>query len=131
MALPELRSTADYAADQRPKNWREGIMLLEPRNRAPLFALTSAMKSESTDDPEFSWWEEAVDLLMYQINGAVANPATTTITFDGNVKRLKVGDILRSESTGEVIRVSSVTSDTGRLCRLSRLICCMECILTR
>lgn len=111
MALPGLRSTADMGTDGRPKNWRSGLQLLSPRNNAPLYSLTAAMKSESTDDPEFNWWNESVDLLNYQINGALTNSATTVVV-DERATRLKTGDMLRFERTGEAIRVVSITSDT-------------------
>jgi hypothetical protein len=111
MALPGLRSTNDMGTDGRPKNWREGLLLLEPRNRAPLFSLTAAMSSQPTDDPEFNWWEESLDLLNYQLNGAVLIGATTIIV-DERATRLKVGDLLRNEATEEIIRVASVTNDT-------------------
>lgn len=111
MALPGMRSTADFAADQRPKNWREGILLLEPRNKAPLFALTAAMGSQSTDDPEFYWWEEAVDMHLLT-TGAAALVSDTTIQLTANGTRLKTGDALKNVRTGEAVRVVSVTDDT-------------------
>jgi hypothetical protein len=77
MALPGMKSTADFAADERPKNWREGIALLMPRNGASLFALTSAMQSASTDDPEFYWWEESAQMHNFVVNGAQTNVDTT------------------------------------------------------
>lgn len=113
MALPGLRSTADMGSDGRPKNWREGIMLNEPRNKAPLFALTSAMRSEPTDDPEFNWWEEQLDLLVYTVNdGSGMTDSETTFIVDERADRLKAGDLLRFDRTGEVIRVTSITSAT-------------------
>lgn len=111
MALPGMRSTADWGTDQRPKNWREGILLLEPRNGAPLFKLTAAMPSSSTDDPEFNWWEEDLDLHVLVVNGAQTN-VDTTIEVDQYGTRLKAGDMLKNARTGEAIRVTSVTSDT-------------------
>lgn len=54
MAINGLRTTANFVTDQRPKNWRETILLLYPNGKAPLTALTSLMKSEKTDDPEFN-----------------------------------------------------------------------------
>lgn len=111
MALPGMKSTADFATDERPKNWREGILLLEPRNKAPLAALTAAMGESTTDDPEFNWWEEAVDVHQLVVNGAQTN-VDTTIEVDAFGTRLKAGDLLREKQTGETIRVVSVTSDT-------------------
>lgn len=111
MALPGMKSTADFATDERPKNYREALMLLEPRAGASLYRLTAAMKSEPTDDPEFTWWNEAVDMYNFQINGAALIGATT-LDFDDRCTRLKPGDHLRSAATGEVIRVVSVVSAT-------------------
>lgn len=111
MALPGMKSTADFATDERPKNWREGILLLEPRNKAPLAALTAAMPEQSTDDPEFNWWEEQVDVGQLVANGGETNVATA-LTVDEFGLRLKAGDMLRVKSSGEAMRVTSITSDT-------------------
>jgi hypothetical protein len=112
MALPGMKSTADFATDERPKNYREGIMLLEPRNGAALYRLTAAMRSESTDDPEFDWWNEQQNMYTFQINGALL-AAATTVVVDAGALRLKPGDMLRVETTGEMIRVVSITTDTS------------------
>lgn len=111
MALPGLKSTADFAANERPQNWREGILLLEPRNGAPLTKLTAAMPSASTDDPTFNWWEEDVDLHVLTVSGAQTN-VDTTLEVVVNGSRLKPGDVLKNVRTGEAIRISAVTSDT-------------------
>lgn len=118
MALPGMKSTADFEADRRPKNWRDGLLRLSPRNNAPLFALTAAMKSEKTDDPEFIWWEKDVELYTYKL-GAAAAAGITTLTLDvadatmGKGTTLKPGDTLRNQRTGEVVRVAVVTSNTA------------------
>ncbi len=51
-----MRGTGDWATDQRPKNWREGILFLYPNGMMPLTAIMSKMKSERVSDPEFYWW---------------------------------------------------------------------------
>lgn len=112
MALPGLRSTADMGTDGRPKNWRQGIMLDHYRNDAPLFRMTNGMSSEMTDDPEFSWWNESVDSLIYTVNGAVASTSEETVVFDERADRLKTGDMFYNENTGEFLRVISVTNST-------------------
>lgn len=115
MALPGMKSTADFAANERPTNYREGIMLLSPRNGASLFMLTAAMQSESTNDPQFNWWEEPLNMF----NFAVATDKTTgATTFDivGGATQLKPGDNLRVDATGEVIQVVSVVDDTHFTC---------------
>jgi hypothetical protein len=56
-AIAGLRGTgtADWGTDERPKNFREMILWRNPNGSAPLTALMSKMRSESTDDPEFAW----------------------------------------------------------------------------
>lgn len=110
MALPGMKSTADFATDERPKNWREGILLLEPRNKAPLATLTAAMSEQSTDDPEFYWWEEETDVHILTLNDATGmTNAETAFIVDDFATRLKAGDLLRVKRTAETIRVTSVT----------------------
>jgi hypothetical protein len=112
MALPGMKSTADFATNERPQNWREGIALLSPRNNASLFALTSAMQSESVDDPTFNWWEEKVQMLTFTVSADVLVGATTIPLTSGGLT-LKPGDCIRVDASGEVIRVATIISDTS------------------
>lgn len=57
VAFLGMRATNDFTVTgQRPKNWRETILRLYPNGKAPLTALLSLMKNESTNDPEFHWF---------------------------------------------------------------------------
>ena len=60
MAFLGMRGNGDWVTDQRPKNWREKILQLYPNGDAPLTAILSMMKNESTDDPEFNWWTKSL-----------------------------------------------------------------------
>ncbi len=114
MALPGLKSTLDFVTDERPKNWREGIMLLEPRSKMPLFTLTNAMKSEMTDDPEFYWWEETQEMYNLTLNADLGGLVTdTALTIVNGGTKVKAGDLFKSKTSGEVMRVVSVASDTS------------------
>ena len=55
MAFLGMRGSGDWVTDQRPKNWREGILHLYPNGMAPLTAILSKMKEEKVDDPEFKF----------------------------------------------------------------------------
>jgi hypothetical protein len=55
-----MRGTGDWATNQRPENWRQGILLEYPNGKAPLTAMQSMLKSESTDDPKFHWFTKAL-----------------------------------------------------------------------
>lgn len=112
MALPGMKSTADFSADERPRNWREGILRLSPRNNAPLYSLTAMMKSERTTDPEFTWWEEPLFMFTFTLGATITNVATTIPLVSGGL-RLKPGDTIKMGATGEVIRVITVVSDTS------------------
>lgn len=60
MAFLGMRGNGDWATDQRPKNWRQKILQLYPNGDAPLTAILSMMKNESTDDAEFNWWTKSL-----------------------------------------------------------------------
>jgi hypothetical protein len=107
-----MKSTADFSADERPRNWREGILKLNPRNNATLFTLTAMMKSERTTDPEFTWWEEPLFMFTFTLSADIL-AGTTTIPLVSGGLRLKPGDTLKMGATGEVIRVITVVSDTS------------------
>ncbi len=60
MAFLGMRGTGDWAANERPENWRQGILRLYPNGMAPLTAILSKMKNSSTDDPVFHWWTKSL-----------------------------------------------------------------------
>jgi hypothetical protein len=117
-----LRGTGDWATDERPKNFRESILFLDPNGEAPLTALLSKMASESVDDPEFAWWEERNDHVRLQVNGALIDSATTMVV-DAEAAPLSgalslvAGDLLLVDSTsgqGEIVEVTAnPTTDTS------------------
>jgi len=131
-----LRGTGSFGTDERPKNFREMILWAEPNGRAPFTALSAKMKSESVDDPEFSWWEETLKHKMVYVNNGAGfdnNPATVALTVDhgpgthtdgyGNqlvdtdltglqfvAGDLLMVDVTEDPRTNEIVRVVSVTS---------------------
>lgn len=126
-----LRGTGDWGTDERPKNFREGILRFNPNGTAPIFALTSKAGEKTVDDPEYAWWCEGNVLTRLQVNGALASgdtlvtvdsadPTITTLGANlGTATNLKDGDILLVEPTAdnatfdhELIEVDNVLSDT-------------------
>lgn len=120
VAVAGLRGTGDWGTDERPKNFREMILWLNPNGDSPLTALMAKTKKESTDDPEFSWWEEELDIIRLQLDdGDDMLNSDTTFVVDAGALQLAPGDILMIEkdiasdySTTELIKVTSVTNDT-------------------
>lgn len=114
-----LRGTGSFGTDERPKNFREMILWMNPNGSAPLFALTSKAKTEATNDPEFAWWEEINTICRLRINNASNyNSSATTLVVDVGARQLIPGDILQVEGTeaanytNELLRVVSITNDT-------------------
>lgn len=115
-AIPGLRGTGDWGTDERPKNFRESILWMDPNGDTPLLGLTSKVKgkSMSVDDPEFSWWTEPKDIIRLQLNGAIGDTTTQLLTVDssdpsasniksnwGTAQHLVPGDILMVEPTAD------------------------------
>ena len=122
MAVAGLRGTGDWGTDERPKNFRELILWRNPNGMAPLTALLSKMKNESTDDPEFAWYEEELNALRLTVNFPAGYSTTdTSIAVTSNVTDatdVVPGDVflvekaLTSAYNNEVIVASSVTNST-------------------
>lgn len=110
MAIQGLRDTSNFVADQRPKNYREGIMLLFPNGTAPLTALTSMMKTRRVDDPEFYWWEKEMDNRRVALAANIATTNQLVFTIASKGLSIVEGDILMVEQTGELVYV---TQDPG------------------
>lgn len=90
MAFLGMRGTGDWVTDQRPKNWRETILYLYPNGSAPLTAILSKLKSESTDDPEFNWWTKTLAGQAGAITNIYTDSAMSTAYTTGG----DVGDTL-------------------------------------
>lgn len=126
-----LRGTGNWGTDERPKNFREGILRFNPNGTAPIFALSSKAKEKTVDDPEFAWWSEGNVIIRLHVNGVLgttdtvitvdsADPTITTMSANlGTATNLKNGDILLVEPLAdsatfnqELVEVDSVLSDT-------------------
>lgn len=128
-----MRGTGDWATDQRPKNWREMILLLYPNGKATLTAMTSKLASEKVDDPEFNWWTKTLsrqggavtdvyidspmseayvyadDQATYGVSGAVVYAKVAEATADhfraGHMVVLRDADRLDVDVRGKVVSV--------------------------
>lgn len=99
-----LRDSDDAGTGERPKNFRELILWRDPNGSAPLTALMSKMRKETTDDPEFNWWEEEQRSIRVKVSATTATTTTGTVinvdtTGDANALDLVIGDILLVEKT--------------------------------
>jgi hypothetical protein len=114
MAIQGLRDTSNFVSEARPKNWRQGILLLDPNGMTPLTALSSLMKSKTTDDPEFAWWEKSLQTRRIALTTTITTSTTTLAFSAGGCNALKAGDILYVEENNELMLVvADPTSDTA------------------
>lgn len=114
-AVLGLRGTGSFDSDTRPRNYREGILLLFPNASAPLTALMSKLGEEATDDPVFKWFEKGLPAqTLTTINSTHSSSATViSLTAGQNYnRRVKAGHVLLVLSSGEIVWVTdSSTTD--------------------
>ena len=125
VSIQGLRGTGNWGSDERPKDFRETILWLNPNGSSPLTALMSKMKSQSLTDPEFNWWEEEMEQVRIKLGAAVDDGVATSFTVVAGSDptstggySVVAGDVLMVESangviTGEIVTVASVASDTA------------------
>lgn len=116
MPIVGLRDTSGFTTTgQRPENWRETLLMLYPNSgnmqKAPLTALTSLLKSEVSTDSIFHNFTKKLDRRLLQLGADISNSDTSftvlnNSTFPG-ARIVKIGDLLYSMQTGEIVRVSA------------------------
>ena len=101
MAFLGMRGSGDWATDQRPKNWRELILMLYPNGTVPLTAILSKMREELTTDATFNWWTKKLPLQAGAITGIYTDAALGTAYVSlgalGDVLYLKMAEASASE----------------------------------
>jgi hypothetical protein len=113
MAIQGLRTTTNFATDERPLSWREKILLLYPNGQMPFLALTSVMKKRSVTDPQYNWWEKAVQSRRIALAADLTTSNTEVVTAAGAFG-YKNGDMFLVENTDEIIYISvDPTTNTG------------------
>lgn len=106
MAITGLRHTENFATNERPENWREGILLQYPNGDTPLLALTSQMRTEKTDDPRYHWWEKSLDSRELTITADLSSSGTT-LTLASGAKTVVKNTLLKNLTTGEIVKVTA------------------------
>jgi len=98
-----MRGTGDWGTNDRPQNWRQGILYEYPNGKAPLTAIQSMLSSEPTDDPKFHWFTKALPTQAGAITDIYTDVALATAYSSGGV----AGDLLyvkMAEALSEEIR---------------------------
>ncbi len=95
MAFLGMKGTGEFATDERPKDWRTGILYEYPNGVAPLTAILSMMKSERADDYQFHWWtktlpEETADVTGIYTDVELTSAYTNAALSSGSYLYLKM-----------------------------------------
>src|SRR5574337_1258951 len=118
-AVLGMRGTGSLSTpDVRPKNYREGILLLFPNASAPLTALLSKLSEQATDDPEFKWFEKLLpdQTALVQANADTASTSLSLVTA-ADYTKFKPGHVIMDAATGEIMWVTGSISGTVSVLR--------------
>jgi hypothetical protein len=100
-AFLRMRGSSSHADSEfRPKNWREKILRLYPNGSVSLTALSALMKSSSTDDPQFHWFDKTLPAQQATIVNQFTNLLCTSAYTSGGV-------------AGDTVYVTATEAATG------------------
>jgi hypothetical protein len=120
MAITGLSNSEHFANPdgRKPQDWQQGILHIYPTvggvQKAPLTALTAAMRSSVTTDPTYNWFEKSVQTRRLVLSGAINN-SVTSIGVAGNATSIHIGTLLLVEETGEILRVTATPANDTTL----------------
>lgn len=111
-----LISTATLPTDLAKKSFSAMITRLMPNGSAPLFGLTALLKDETASNIEHGYFTKTMIFPSATLTAAVADGVATTFPV-GSTADLVVGDMLRADTTGEVVLIESIPSSTSLVVR--------------
>lgn len=112
------QTTANVNTSQHVRDVADRLRYLDPE-AAPFTLITSAERTEAADNFKFEWAEKGGDF--YGAGFAPAWDAVNTTTGTGvsvivdNSEYFRVNDLVKVVRTGEIMRVSAVTTGTDTL----------------
>jgi len=112
MSFTGMFNTSNFTTDLAKKSFAGMIMRLMPNGSAPLFGLTSMLKSETAVQVEHGYFAKTMLFPELKINDA-ANIAAgvTVLTVDSSTNVLP-GMVMRVNRTGEHVLINQVVSST-------------------
>jgi hypothetical protein len=106
-----LLSTANLPTDLARKSYAAMITRLMPNGTAPLFGLTALLKDETALNIEHGYYTKTMIFPSVTLTGAVADGTVTNFQV-GDSSNIVAGDMLRADTTGEIVLVTSVPDGT-------------------
>lgn len=103
-------NTGNFTPDQAKKSFASMITRLMPNGTAPLFAMTSMMKTNTAVQVEHGFFTKTMIFPAFALTADITNSATTfTVASTAN---LLPGQLHRLEQTKEIIIINSIVSTT-------------------
>lgn len=115
MSIITGRGTGNITQSRRVMDVPQKLFLLQP-DAAPLCQILFKAKSKTTINPKFTWYERDLFPKRDQVNDTDAASTATTITVDHG-SYFKAKDVIRNETTGEQMLVTSVSSNVLTISR--------------
>lgn len=101
VAFMGMRGSGDWGADERPLNWRQGILYLYPNGMAPLTAIMSMLKERRVDDAQYHWWTKTLATQGGAIAGvftdSILSSAYTSGGVDGDTLYVQIAEAVAEE----------------------------------
>lgn len=110
--LTGMWNSGQFPTDFVKKSFAAMITRLMPNGSAPLFGMTSMLKTETAVQVEHGFFTKSMIFPSVNLDAAVADGAATTFTVASSANVLP-GMILRAQSTGECVIVNTVASATS------------------
>ena len=100
----------------RPQNYRELAFKLFPDSPSPFTKILSKLPSSNTDDPYYHIFEWRLPKMAFVLNGDHATAVTTLVLENTGTEPvdpaqgLKEGDLLKDETSGEIVLITTAPS---------------------
>lgn len=114
MTTPAQQDFATYSAitDYLGKSFAAQMIRYAPNGMAPIFGLTNMLGEGKAMSVEHGYFAKTMIFPSVKLNGAILDGVATTFTVVSTANIL-AGDLLRVQSTGEIVRVTAVTNATS------------------
>lgn len=109
-----MQDFATYSAipDYLRKSFAANMLRYAPNGMAPIFGLTNMAGTGTALSVEHGYFAKTMVFPSVTLTAAIADGVATTITVASTANILP-GDMLRAQSTGEIMRVATVASATS------------------
>jgi len=113
MTTPALQDYSTYNAitDYLSKSFAAQMIRYAPNGMAPIFGLTNMLGEGKAVSVEHGYFAKTMIFPAATLNGAILDGAATSFKVV-STENILVGDLLRAQSTGEIVRVVAVVDAT-------------------